>query len=388
MAKKNELVKKVNLEVDGNRDDLISDVANMLNKESKDSGKVAFFLNDDDVTNIPDWISTGVDELDFKISNRKNGGVPSSKITEFLSWEGVGKSLLSSNLIASTQKKGGVAILIDTENAASKDFLKVIGVDIDKLIYVKLRSLEDIFEYIEKIVLKIRESDKSRLVTIIVDSLTAAITKDALEADYEQSGYGTAKAKLMSESLPKINDLIAKRNVCLVFNSQLREKIGVVGFGAEKSQTSGGKALPFYASVRVRLKSLGKIKDKSIDEVVGVKTEATVIKNRMGPPHRKCEFMIYFESGTDNYESWLEILKDNKIISGAKSPFKYTTDSGEEIQITRQSIRTILRENGKLKEELYEKISKFLIKEYNPDTDLDVEVSGNDDSETPEVSLE
>jgi len=389
MAKKNDLTKKVEVD-DRDRDKITNEIVSILNKESKDLGDVAFFLNDGDVTKISDWVSTGIDELDLKISNRKNGGLPASRIIEINAAEGAGKSLLAANLVVSTQKKGGIAVLFDTENAICTEFLKAVGVKFDGsfILFKKLHSVEDVFANIERMIMLLNEKNKDTLVTIIVDSLTAIMPKITLVADYEAEGYGTQKAKLLSIFLAKLNPLVERNKVCLVFTNQLREKIGVMGFG-DKTTTSGGKALGYYASVRIRLKAIGKITDAKTKEVLGVKTEAIIYKNRMGPPHRKSTFMIYFESGTDNVENWITVLKDHGISTGAKKPHKYKTDAGEEIELTKQNVKKILREKGDLYNELYEKFSKALIKEYKEyDSDIEVVNIDNGDNDDCEVNLE
>ena len=160
------------------RDELAGQLAASLNKQFKDT-KVAYFLDGSDTTptDIKEFISTGSTLLDLAISNRPNGGIAVGRISELNGLESSGKSLVGAHLLAETQKKGGVAVYIDTETAVSQDFLKVIGVDINSMLYLHLETVEDIFQAVEEIVSKVRESDKNRLVTILVDSLAAASTK-------------------------------------------------------------------------------------------------------------------------------------------------------------------------------------------------------------------
>ena len=159
------------------KDELAGVIADELNKTFKHQ-KVAYFLDDGaNPTDVVDWISTGSTMLDIAISNKPDGGVAVGKITELNGLEGSGKSLIGSHLLASTQKQDGIAVYIDTESAVSQEFLRAIGVDTSKMLYVHLDTVEEIFDTIETIVTKIRESDKDRLVTILVDSLAAASTK-------------------------------------------------------------------------------------------------------------------------------------------------------------------------------------------------------------------
>ena len=168
------------------RDDLANVLASDINKKFKDS-KVAYFLDGSDTTptDVTDFVSTGSTTLDLAISNRPNGGIAVGRITELNGLESSGKSLLGSHILAETQKKGGLAVYIDTESAVSAEFLQAIGIDTDKMLYVHLETIEDIFDTIETIVTKIRESSKDKLVTILVDSLAAASTKVEMDADFD-----------------------------------------------------------------------------------------------------------------------------------------------------------------------------------------------------------
>ena len=299
------------------RDELASVLSTSLNIQfKKDYPKVAYFLDgsDETPTDVTDFISTGSSMLDLAISNRPNGGIAIGRITEINGLESSGKSLVGAHLLSSTQKKGGVAVYIDTETAVSREFLEVIGVDIDNMLYVHLETVEEIFEAIEKIVTKVREEDNTRLVTILVDSLAGASTKVEMEADFEKDGWATSKAIIISKAMRKITQMIGRRKVALVFTNQLRQKLGVM-FG-DPWTTSGGKALPFHASTRIRLKNKGQIKDTK-KNTIGMNIQAQVIKNRLGPPLRHCEFPLYFESGIDDDGSWLTILKEHKLVKVA-----------------------------------------------------------------------
>ena len=182
------------------RDELADVLADTLNKKFKDM-KVAYFLDGSDSTptDIEDFVSTGSTMLDLAISNKPNGGIAVGRITELNGLESTGKSLLGAHILAETQKKDGVAVYIDTETSVSHDFLEVIGVDVSKMLYLHLETVEDIFEAIEEIVLQVRGSDKDRLVTILVDSLAAATTKVELDADFDKDGWATAKPIMVSK---------------------------------------------------------------------------------------------------------------------------------------------------------------------------------------------
>ena len=351
------------------RDDLASTLASSLNKKFKDF-KVAYFLDGHDETpsDLTEWISTGSSMLDLAISNRPNGGIPVGRITEITGLEASGKSLLAGHMLANTQKKGGLAVYIDTENAMNEEFLRAIGVDVSNMLYIQLEAVEDIFEVVEDIIVKIRESQKDRLVSIVVDSVAAATTKVEQSADYDKDGWATSKAIVLSKAMRKITQLIGRQRVCLIFTNQLRQKLGVM-FG-DPWTTSGGKALGFHASCRLRLKAAGQIKSKidGKDQTIGIKTKAIVVKNRMGPPLRTAEFEIYFDSGVDDYGGWLQVMKDRKLISLAGAWYTYTdTVTGKDHKFLSKDFKDLMDNNPELKEQIYNTICSAVIMEYKTD---------------------
>ena len=381
MAKKKE-VKPTN-----KSDDLATVLAESLNKAYKDEGKVAFFLSEgDDPSLITDWISTGSSLLDLAISNRPNGGIPAGRITELTGLEQSGKSLLSGHILAETQKKGGVAVLIDTETSVSAEYLTAIGVDTEKLLYIHVDTVEDIFATIDNIIATIRKSDKDRLVTIVTDSVSAASTKVEMATDYSKDGYATTKAILISKAMRKLTSTIGRQRIALVFTNQLRQKMGVM-FG-DPWTTSGGKALAFHASVRVRLKNLGQIKQGTTTEVIGNKCEATIVKNRMGPPQRKAAFEIYFNRGVDDIGSWINTLKTHKIFKQGGAYYSYTDDRGNDHKFMAKEFPDLLKDED-LKNELYQKICDKVVMEYssaNSVVDEDVEFEDNDEIAEKELA--
>jgi recombination protein RecA len=358
---------KTNLMAKKAVDDLASILADSLNKQNKE-GKIAYFLTGDGgdaPTNVKDWLSTGNAMLDVAISNRPYGGLPVGRITEITGLEQSGKSLLSAHLLAETQKKGGVAVLIDTETAVNKDFLEALGMDISKLLYVSVDTVEGIFEACETIIEKVRTADKDRLVTIVVDSVAAASTLKELDADYGKDGYATDKAIIISKAMRKITNMIGRQNICLIFTNQLRQKMNAMAF-SDPWTTSGGKALAFHASVRLRLKNMGSLKVG--DRIVGIKVRAQIVKNRMGPPLRHADFEIYFDRGIDNYGSWLGLMKDNKIVKQGGAWYEYTdTDTGEVIKFQSKDFAKILDDEA-IKKQIYLKICEATILQYKSTT--------------------
>lgn len=307
--------KTIEHEIESRRDELAEALADSINKNS--DGKVAFFLDaEDDPSQIVDWVSTGNSLVDLTIANRPNAGLPVGRITELTGLEASGKSLMGAHLLAETQRKGGLAVFIDTETSVSTDFLTAIGVDVPKMLYINVDTVEDVFDKIEEIITLVRKSNKNRLVTILVDSVAAASTKKEMASDHGADGFATGKAIAISKAMRKITGLIAKQRICIAFTNQLRQKVGFVGLG-DPYTTSGGKALAFHASLRLRLKQMNQIKNAD-KQTVGIRTKCTVIKNRMGPPMRSVEFDIYFDRGIDNYSNWLEHLIEWDIVTNAK----------------------------------------------------------------------
>jgi recombination protein RecA len=302
--------------------------------------------------------------LDLAISNRPNGGLPVGRIIEITGLEASGKSLLAAHALANTQKKGGLAVYIDTENAISREFLSAIGVNLKDMLYVPLDTIEDIFDAIDSIIESVRKTDKNKIVTIVVDSVAGASTKIEMAADYDKDGYATSKALILSKAMRKITNFIGRERICMIFTNQLRTRMGV-SFG-DQWTTSGGKAIAFHSSVRLRLKSVGQIKvtKEGRDEILGIKTRAQVIKNRMGPPLRMVDYDIYFESGIDDYGSWLEMLKNFNLVTQAGAWYTYTnTETGEIIKFQSKDFESKIMDNAELKEHIYKELcSKYILK--------------------------
>ena len=351
------------------KDGLADTLANSLNKKFKDT-KVAYFLDGSDTTptDIKEFISTGSSMLDLAISNRPNGGIAVGRITEINGLESSGKSLLGAHILAETQKKGGVAVYIDTETSVSQEFMEVIGLDLNKMLYLHLDTVEDIFEAIVEIVTKVRESDKDRLVTILVDSLAAATTKVELEADFDKDGWATAKAIIISKAMRKITQLIGREKIALVFTNQLRQKLGVM-FG-DPWTTSGGKALPFHASTRIRLKNMGQIKD-SAKNVLGMKCRAQIIKNRLGPPLRHADYDMYFDRGIDNYGAWLTVLKEHKLVKVGGAWYTLVDQDGKEHKFQSKDWEELISKNEELREYIYNLICEKVILQYKEKLGID-----------------
>ena len=368
------------------RDELVELLANELNKANKDGGKIAYFLDEqENPAEISDWISTGSSILDLAISNRPHGGLPVGKMIEFNGLEGTGKSLLSAHVVADTQKKGGIAVVIDTENSAAPEFWKSLGVDLSKLLYVQCETVEDIFEKMEQMIGIVRKSNKDRILTIIVDSVAAASTKVELESDHGKDGYATGKSIIISKAMRKITTMIGRQKVLTVFTNQLRQNINAMAFG-DKYVVSGGKSLAYHCSVRVRLNNTGKLKKG--EEVIGNECKALVVKNRMGPPQRQASFDIYFDSGIADYGSWIKVLKENDLVKQGGSYYTYKKDDGTEWKFQSKDFVQIMKNDKVLNEEIYMKICNSVIMKYKDPNSIIVDDAVVDTNEDVGVSSE
>ena len=381
MKKKNQVTQET-----PQRDELVELLANELNKANKDGGKIAYFLDEqENPAEISDWISTGSSILDLAISNRPHGGLPVGKMVEFNGLEGTGKSLLSAHVVADTQKKGGIAVVIDTENAAAPEFWKSLGVDLSKLLYVQCETVEDIFEKMEQMIGIVRKSNKDRILTIIVDSVAAASTKVELESDHGKDGYATGKSIIISKAMRKITTMIGRQKVLTVFTNQLRQNLNAMAFG-DKYVVSGGKSLAYHCSVRVRLNNTGKLKKG--EEVIGNECKAVVVKNRMGPPQRQASFDIYFDSGIADYGSWIKVLKENNLVKQGGAYYTYKKDDGTEWKFQSKDFVSTMKTDKTLGEEIYLKICDSVIMKYKDPNSIIVDDAVVDIDEDAGVSSE
>jgi recombination protein RecA len=280
-----------------------------LNKDGAEKAAWCLATDSDNPTDVKDFISTGNLLLDYIIRNAPDGGVPVGKITEFVGEEATGKSLLIVHVLAETQRRGGLAVLIDEENALNPEFAARVGLDLKKLVYLQCGTVEAVGEAIEKVITLARSKDVKRFITVAWDSVAGTPTRMELEGTLDVNmNSQLEKSKVLAIMMRKLTRTVGVDRITMVFTNQMKTKIGVM-FG-DPMGTPGGKAIPYHASVRVRLKRAGELKDprSGSDDVVGIHTRAKVIKNRLGPPLRVCEFDIHFSNGVDNVSSWLPYL--------------------------------------------------------------------------------
>ena len=288
-------------------DDFTSDLIKSLNKER--GSRVAYNLStDESPTHVNRWISTGSKQLDYIISNQKDGGLPEGRIVEIFGPPSIGKSHIATQIAKSTQKMGGIVVYIDTENATSVENLRLLGVDITKrFVYVDTHCTEEVLSIAESTIIKAKAMNKDVPVTIIWDSVAATSPKAELSGDYDQNSIGL-QARAISKGMRKITGVIANEKVLMVCLNQIRTKVGVL-YG-DPTTTPGGMAIPFHSSVRIKLGAGSQILNKS-KEPIGINVSAKTIKNKVSAPFRKCDFEIHFGKGIKEHEQIFDVLRKN-----------------------------------------------------------------------------
>jgi recombination protein RecA len=355
--------KHVELDATVERDKLAVMLQKALNKSRKDGSKVSYFLDEeDDPALVSDWVSTGSTILDLAVSNRKYGGLPTGKFIELSGLESTGKSLICAQMIAETQRKGGLAVFFDSESAVDRTFWTALGINVKDVNYVPFVTLEELFTNMELCVGEFRKANKDRLLTIFVDSLTQASIESEMEAEHGVSGYNTGKAMVIAKAMRKTTGLIARQRILTVFTNQLRYNMNSGPFG-EKWITPGGKAFPYACSIRIRFANMGKLKKG--DDVIGMKCQAQVIKNRLGPNYRSAAFEVHYNSGIQDLASWLDFMKKYGIITGDKtSGYKYKRPTGDKIDFDTPKFVELMNTDKALKDEIYNAICDTYIMKY------------------------
>ena len=287
------------------------------------------------------------------------GGVPKGRIIEVYGPESSGKTTVALHMIAEVQKRGGIAGFIDAEHALDPVYAKNIGVDIDELYISQPDSGDQALEITETMV------RSGAMDIIVVDSVAALVPKQEIEGDMGDSHVGL-QARLMSQALRKLTPVISKSNCVVIFINQLREKVGVM-FGNPET-TTGGRALKFYASIRMDVRRIETLKQSG--DMVGNRTRVKVVKNKIAPPFKEAEFDIMFGKGISREGDILDLAVDLKLVSKSGAWFAY---NGDKIGQGRENAKTYLKEHPDVMAELEAKIrSSYNIGEDAPLEDKNV----------------
>ena len=310
-----------------------------LSHIEKEFGEGAIMkLGQDFHLNVP-AIPTGAITLDVALGI---GGVPRGRVIEIYGPESSGKTTLSLNIIANVQKTQGQAAFIDAEHAFDAGYAKKIGVNLDNLLISQPDNGEQALEIAETLV-------RSNAVDVIViDSVAALTPKAEIEGDMGQSFMGL-QARLMSQALRKLSGVISKSKTCVIFINQIREKIGVMWGNPET--TPGGRALKFYASVRIDLRKIASLKKG--EEVVGNRVRASIVKNKVAPPFRKAEFDIMYDEGISRAANVLDMGETSGVIKKTGAWYVYGEDK---LGQGKENARLFLKENPNLINKLEKEI--------------------------------
>src|SRR6188768_520027 len=274
------------------------------------------------------------------------GGMPRGRIIEIYGPESSGKTTLALQVVASAQRMGGIAAYIDAEHAMDPEYAGKLGVNIDDLLISQPDSGEQALEIAETLI------RSNSVDVIVIDSVAALVPRAELDGEMGDSLPGL-QARLMSQALRKITAIVSSSHTCFIFINQLREKIGVF-FGSPET-TTGGKALKFYASVRLDIRRIGAIKDG--DKAVGNRTRVKVVKNKCAPPFREAEFDIMYGEGISRTGDLIDLAVNHNVIdkSGAWFSFK-----GERLGQGRENVKNLLKENTELRDRIEHDVKVFL----------------------------
>ncbi len=331
-----------------------------LDQIQKQFGKGSIMkLGDDSARTNIEAISTGSISLDVATGV---GGLPKGRIIEIFGPESSGKTTLTLHCVAEAQKLGGKAAFIDAEHALDPVYAKNLGVDIDELLVSQPDTGEQALEICEML------ARSGALDIIVIDSVAALVPKAEIQGEMGDSHVGL-QARLMSQALRKIAGAVNKSNTCVIFINQLREKIGVM-FGNPET-TTGGRALKFYASMRLDVRRIETIKKG--EDMLGNRTRVKVVKNKVAPPFKKAEFDIMYGTGISLSGDVLDTAVELKIVDKAGSWYSY---NGERIGQGRENVKDYLENNYEMLDEIRGKVLETLVKPSGEEADIVVDEDG------------
>lgn len=287
-------------------------------------------------------IPTGCISLDMALGV---GGYPKGRIVEIYGPESSGKTTFALHAIAEAQKAGGIAAFIDAEHALDPKYAKALGVDIDNLIVSQPDTGEQALEIAEHLI------RSGAIAIVVVDSVAALVPKVEIDGDMGDSHVGT-QARLMSQAMRKLSGVISKSNTVAIFINQIREKVGVM-FGSPET-TSGGRALKFYATIRLDIRRVEQIKDGT--EIIGNLTRIKVVKNKVAPPFRTCDIDLIYGQGVSREAEILDLAVNADIIQKSGAWFSY---NDEKIGQGRENVKQFMKDNPNFTKEVEDKVREY-----------------------------
>ena len=288
-------------------------------------------------------ISTGAISIDYALGI---GGVPRGRVIEIFGPESSGKTTLALQVIAEAQRSGGMAAFVDAEHALDAQYAQKLGVDLENLLVSQPDHGEQALEIVEVLV------RSNSVDVVVVDSVAALVPKAEIEGEMGEAQMGL-QARLMSQALRKLTGVVSKSKTTLIFINQLREKIGVM-FGNPET-TTGGRALKFYASVRIDIRRIASIKDG--DQVIGGRTRVKVVKNKVAPPFREAEFDVMYGEGISREGDLLDLAVERRIVEKSGAWFAY---GGERLGQGRENVKQFLRENIDVRQAIEDRVRREL----------------------------
>src|SRR6187455_1506894 len=288
-------------------------------------------------------IPTGAISIDYALGI---GGMPRGRVVEIFGPESSGKTTLALQVIAQAQKTGGMAAFVDAEHALDAAYAQKLGVDLDGLLVSQPDNGEQALEIVEVLI------RSGGVDVVVVDSVAALVPKAEIEGEMGDAQMGL-QARLMSQALRKLTGVVSKSKTTLIFINQLREKIGVM-FGNPET-TTGGRALKFYASVRIDIRRIASIKDG--DEVVGNRTKAKIVKNKVAPPFREAEFDVMYGEGISREGDLLDLAVEKRIVEKSGAWFAY---SGERLGQGRENAKQFLKEHVDIRQRIEDQVRREL----------------------------
>src|SRR5512145_2333365 len=296
-------------------------------------------------------IPTGAISIDYALGV---GGVPRGRVVEIFGPESSGKTTLALQVIAQAQRTGGVSAFVDAEHALDAVYAKKLGVDLDNLLVSQPDNGEQALEIVEVLI------RSNSVDVVVVDSVAALVPKAEIEGEMGEAQMGL-QARLMSQALRKLTGVVSKSKTCLIFINQLREKIGVM-FGNPET-TTGGRALKFYASVRIDIRRIASIKDG--DQVIGGRTRVKVVKNKVAPPFREAEFDVMYGEGISREGDLLDLAVDRKIVEKSGTWFAF---GGDRLGQGRENVKQFLRDNPAIFKTIEDRVRRELglVREVEP----------------------